>query len=209
MSNHKVTILCIYGSPRKGGNTDRMMECFIEGVLSAGGEVEKIVLRELKIDACREIYACRINGECGIVDDMNALYPILRNADGLAMSSPVMFYGHGALAKTFMDRCQALWSLKYLVEKPVYKGRMKGLKGVMLAAGATNGPKVFDGLRMSFRYFMDALDGKLWKDVVCRAVDDAGEIEAHADILDEARRLGVEFVELLTAELGGEGGDGA
>jgi len=42
-------VLGINGSPRKGGNTDILLDNALKGARNKGAEVEKIVLNDLKI----------------------------------------------------------------------------------------------------------------------------------------------------------------
>lgn len=204
MSNDPIIpiVLCIYGSPRPKGNSDRLMDAFAEGVEAAGGQAERIFLRDLAFSPCREIYACRIAGECALRDDMTPLYDRLRRADAIALATPVMFYGVSALAKAFIDRCQALWSLRYLVGERVSLGPVGRRKGVLLSVGATRGQKVFDGIRLTFRYFLEALEAEPWAEVLVREVDDRGDIDGRPEALAEARQTGARLVGALRAERG-------
>jgi len=54
--------LAIWGSPRRGGNSELLLNAFIKGAQEAGGEVERIALREQKISPCLEIYHCFKDG---------------------------------------------------------------------------------------------------------------------------------------------------
>ena len=62
MENPK--IIAIYGSPRRKGNTATLLQKAVEGARNAGAEVEEIVLRDLKMSPCLEIYGCKNAGEC-------------------------------------------------------------------------------------------------------------------------------------------------
>ena len=48
-------IIAIYGSPRRKGNTARLLQRAVEGARDGGAEVEEIVLRDLKMSPCLEI----------------------------------------------------------------------------------------------------------------------------------------------------------
>jgi hypothetical protein len=63
------TLLAIYGSPRREGNTTVLLDQAMQGAVEAGGEVEKIVLRDLNMSPCLEIYGCKKTGRCVIQDD--------------------------------------------------------------------------------------------------------------------------------------------
>jgi multimeric flavodoxin WrbA len=45
-------VLGIYGSPRKGGNTDQLLDKVLEGAQSAGAEVKRVYTRELSLCGC-------------------------------------------------------------------------------------------------------------------------------------------------------------
>ena len=54
----QVKIIAIYGSPRRRGNTAALLKKAVEGARDSGADVEEIILRDLKISPCLEIYGC-------------------------------------------------------------------------------------------------------------------------------------------------------
>lgn len=200
-------VLCVYGSPRVHGNTDALMDAFVRGVEEGGGVVQRVLLRNLKISPCREIYACEREGGCALDDDMQPLYESLRDADAVALASPVMFYGVSAHAKAFIDRCQALWCLKYRRGERVSRSRVPRRRGVFLSVGGSKGQRLFEGPLMTFRYFLDAIDAEPWKNLTIREIDRKGDAEKHPSALEEARALGRELAEEVRRDL--EANDGA
>lgn len=196
-----VRILCVYGSPRAGGNTDRLMDALVEGAEAAGAAAERVYLRQLKISPCREIYACKDAGRCALRDDMQPLYEALRDAHAVALSSPVMFYGVSAHAKAFIDRCQAFWCLKHLRGQSANRTALAVRKGVFLSVGGSKGQKIFEGPLLTFRYFLETLDAVPWKALTYREIDQKGDVDRHPEALAEARRLGAELVAAVRADL--------
>ncbi|MBU2551262.1 MAG: flavodoxin family protein [Proteobacteria bacterium] len=194
-------VLALQGSPRRGGNTERLLDRVLEVLADHGLTVEKVVLRDLKISPCLEIYQCARTGECAIRDDMAGLYEKLDSAEVVIAATPVFFYGPSAHLKALIDRCQAFWSRKHLAgrERPGPRRR-----GYLIAVGATRGKKLFDGLLLTMRYFFDALEMDLAGRVLVRGVDGAGEVEGHDEALAQARNLGLEIAGQLSAiEKGG------
>ena len=187
-------VLGIHGSPRRGGNTETLLREFLRGCKEGGGEVEEVFLRELKITPCLEIYACKKEGQCPIQDDMKALYPKLAGADVLTVASPIFFYSVSAHLKAMIDRCQALWAKKYLLNQPIAPGK-PGRKGVFLAVGGSKGDKTFDGALLTMKYFFDALDMAFYKSLLYKEVDDKGEILRHPTAMAEAFALGKQIVQ--------------
>ena len=186
-------VLGIYGSPRRGGNTEILLQEMLRGCREAGAEVEEVFLRELKITPCLEIYACRKDGKCPIQDDMQALYPKLVAADVLALASPIFFYSVSAQLKAVIDRCQAMWAKKYLLKQPIAPDK-PNRRGVFLSVGGSRGTKVFDGALMTMKYFFDALDVSAHRSLLYAQVDDRGAIRQHPTALAEAYALGKELV---------------
>jgi multimeric flavodoxin WrbA len=106
-------ILAIYGSPRREGNTSLLLQKAVQGARATGAEVEELVLRELKMSPCLEIYGCKETGRCVIDDDFQAVYDKLLSSAGVMLASPMFFYTVSAHTKILMDRCQSLWVRKY------------------------------------------------------------------------------------------------
>jgi multimeric flavodoxin WrbA len=187
-------VLGIHGSPRRGGNTELLLQEFLRGCREAGAEVEEVFLRNLKISPCLEIYACEKDGQCPIKDDMKPLYGKLVEADILAVASPIFFYAVSAHLKAMIDRCQALWAKKYLLKQPVAPGG-GGRKGVFLAVGGARGAKNFDGALLTMKYFFDALDRTFDRALLYKGVDGKGEILRHPTAMAEAYSLGKKIAE--------------
>jgi len=86
-------VIAINGSPRmEKGYTALILTPFIHGMMDAGSEVELFYARRLKVKPCTcgEMYCWyKKTGECCIKDDMQLLYPQLREADILVLATPV------------------------------------------------------------------------------------------------------------------------
>jgi multimeric flavodoxin WrbA len=191
-------VLAIYGSPRRKGNTARLLAQAVAGARGAGARVEEVWLRDLTMSPCLEIYACKETGRCAIEDDFQGLYDRLLACRGLMLASPIFFYTVSAHTKIMMDRCQSLWARKYCVEKvPLGARRPYRRRGLFISVGASRGKRLFEGALLSVRYFMDTLDMELWAALTYRGLDAAEAVEAHPEYLDQARRAGAELVAAL------------
>ena len=111
-------VLGILGSPRREGNTEILLDEALRGASDHGGLCEKVILRDLKITPCLEIYKCAEDGVCAIQDEMQGLFPKIIQAERLLLASPIFFYRVPALAKAMIDRCQTLWAKKYIWKRP-------------------------------------------------------------------------------------------
>ena len=190
-------IVAIYGSPRRKGNTATLMQKAIEGARDSGADVEEIVLRDLKISPCLEIYGCLKAGECAIKDDFQMVRDKILNSRGLILASPVFFYTVSSHTKMLMDRFQSLWVKKYWVDKAPKGQQVNSRKGLFISVGATSGKKLFDGMLLSIKYFFDVLDMELWKTLLYRQLDFQDDVLKHPEYLEEAYKSGKAFVSAL------------
>ena len=110
-------IIAIYGSPRRRGNTALLLQKAVQGARASGDMVDEVILRDLKMSPCLEIYGCKETGRCVIQDDFQILYDQVLASNGIMLASPIFFYTVSAHTKIFMDRCQSLWVRKYWLEK--------------------------------------------------------------------------------------------
>ena len=188
-------ILAIYGSPRRKGNTSILLKKAVEGARESGAEVTEVVLRDLKISPCLEIYGCKEEGQCAIKDDFQEVVRMIQETDGLMLSSPIFFYSVSAHTKILIDRCQSLWVKKYWIENVSDTGHKK--KGLFISLGATKGKKLFDGVLLTIRYFFDVLDTELWKSLLYRNIDFEGDVLKYPEYINEAYLAGKELVKVL------------
>ncbi|MCS7144232.1 MAG: flavodoxin family protein [Archaeoglobaceae archaeon] len=97
----------ILGSPRKEGNSSKMLRACLEELSNAGFETEFVYLQEKKIRYCIGCGTCLREGECIFDDEMTELKEIVKNAKVLVLASPVYFLNVSAQMKCFIDRMLA------------------------------------------------------------------------------------------------------
>jgi multimeric flavodoxin WrbA len=182
-------VLGIMGSPRIKGNTDLLLDEALKGAQNQGAEVEKLTVSSLKIAPCREIYACLNDGNCVIKDDMSDIYPRISAADAVIVASPIFFYTVSAQIMALISRCQAFWARKYVLKMDI---PLK--KGAFIAVGATKGAKLFDGPKLTIKYFFQAINAEYKEELLVRGVDKKGEIKDHPTALIDAYELGKRLV---------------
>jgi multimeric flavodoxin WrbA len=186
--------LALFGSPRKGGNTDILLEEFLRGCLDQGASCERIRLCELQVGGCNGCDGCAKTGRCVVEDGMQAVYEGLDRNDRIVMAAPIYFYNVPAQAKAVIDRTQALWSRKYSREETEERsGVAPDRKGFFIGVGATRGKRLFDGTLHTMRYFFDAIDVEHVGTLVYGEVDEKGAIRDHPTAMRECYESGVEF----------------
>jgi len=202
-------LMAIFGSPRRQGNTATLLRQAVKGARDAGATVEEVVLRDLKMSPCLEIYGCKQSGQCVIKDDFLELRENILACDGLILASPIFFYTVSAHTKILMDRCQSLWVKKYWIDETPYTSRAFKRRGLFIAAGATAGKRLFEGTLLTVRYFFDVLDAQLWRSLCYRELDFEGDVEKHPAYLEEAYQAGRDLVAVLRDDAGEKAGKGA
>jgi multimeric flavodoxin WrbA len=187
-------VLGILGSPRRGGNTEILLEETLKGAAKEGAEVDRIYLTDYTITPCKECHGCDETGRCIILDDMEIIYPKLLNSDVVILASPIFFYGVTAWAKALIDRSQALWAQKYLLKNSSLGNGRRKRKGFFLSVGATKGKKVFEGAILTAKYFFDTFNAEYAGELVVRGVDGKGDILKHPEALQQAFEAGRKLV---------------
>ena len=188
-------VLGIFGSPRRGGNTEILLEEALRGAEKAGAKVERLYLSDFTVTPCKECHGCDDTGNCIILDDMEKIYPKLLEADVVILASPIFFYGVTASAKALIDRSQALWARKYLLKDPSLGKEGKKRKGFFISLGATKGQKIFEGAILTVKYFFDVFNAEYVGELLFRGVEAKGDILRHPEALQQAFEAGRRLVQ--------------
>ncbi len=128
-----VKVLAIVGSPRKQ-NTYKLVEAIAEAVAkNKNVETELVHLSEFDIKHCAGCGEfCEKTGECNIEDDMQKLYPKLKEADVLIIGTPTYYWNVTGLVKDFIDRTNPLYHTESL----------KGKMGAAVAVSEEDGQEL-------------------------------------------------------------------
>jgi len=83
-------VTAIVGSPRRTGNSAKLVETILEGARESGAEVSIHYLGEKTIKPCVGCYSCEKTKECVIKDDdMREIYAAMDTSDAYVFASPV------------------------------------------------------------------------------------------------------------------------
>jgi len=189
-----VKVLCIYGSPRKGGNSDLLLDSALEGAKKQGADVKKVYVRDLRISGCQGCDGCKETGKCVIQDDMQDIYHMLDDANVIVLSSPIFFYGLTSQIKALIDRAQAMWWRRKLSKSIKDKKNNHRGRGYLIAVGATRGKNLFEGAQLTARYFFDALDMSYKGGLFFRGIESMRAIEEYPKALHKAYDFGGKVV---------------
>jgi multimeric flavodoxin WrbA len=188
----KTRLLIVKGSPREYGNSATLAGQVAAGAEAAGAEVESYYLHGMRIQACDACDFCQGEADIGCVieDDMQLLYPKIREADALVYASPVYWFTISAQLKLFMDRCYGLGGGSDYIGDHALAGKRIG---VLLTYG---GDDPFDsGAINAIRTFQDAFNYIPAEIVgmVYGYASGAGEIRDNRALMQRAYELGVKL----------------
>ncbi len=178
-------VMGLQGSPRKRGNTESLISAFLDEAKTHGAHCQLLDVPRMNIRPCQGCGNCEKKGFCVIDDDMQQVYPLLRQADIIVMGTPVYFYGATAQLKALIDRSQALWSRKYVhrLDDPGRKWRL----GYFLSVGATKGKDLFEGITLTAKYFFDAVGAHFKGSLTYRQIEQPGDINKHSSAISDTR----------------------
>jgi multimeric flavodoxin WrbA len=100
-------VLAFNGSPRKEGNTVRMIRKVFETLQQEGIETELVQVGGVLLHGCKACFQCRKtqSGKCSQEDDpVNGWIEKMRTADGILLASPTYFADLTPEMKALMDR---------------------------------------------------------------------------------------------------------
>lgn len=148
-------VVIINSTFRKGGNSEVLAHEFERGAREVGNEVMTINVRDLDLKFCIGCLACQKIGKCVLKDDINALLPVVQNADVLVFATPVYYYCMSGQLKTFLDRMN-----------PLYPKENKFKEVYLLTTAAENDRSAMDGTVKGVQGWIDCFDGVELKGVV-------------------------------------------
>jgi multimeric flavodoxin WrbA len=100
-----VKVLGVVGSPRKNGNTAKLVKRALEGAASVPGvETELYEMGGKKFHHCTGCLSCAETGECVFKDDLSDFIARYLQADGMILASPIYHMSVTGLMKNAIDR---------------------------------------------------------------------------------------------------------
>lgn len=100
--------LAIIGSPKKNGNTDKLVDIMSKNLFEYGIDVEKYHIDPLNLNTCTGCAACTKTDKCIIEDEMGGVISKMHSYDGYIFASPSYNYNLTASMKAFLDRTMVL-----------------------------------------------------------------------------------------------------
>lgn len=183
-----INVLAIYGSHRRGQNSDMLVGKMLEGIGSENISVEKIYASESDINSCTACEGCYKLGNCIIRDEMQAVYRAIDKADIVISSSPVYFYTVTSDMKKLIDRCQVVWASKYKTGSTLISKEHR-VGYIVCTAGEPENRSYFDCTVKVFELFYKCINTELIGSLLVSNVDEI-HVKDRLDIQLEAFELG-------------------
>jgi multimeric flavodoxin WrbA len=159
----------LFGSPRKKGNTRRLVDIFSETMKKNGHDVRLLNLNDMNLRPCQGCLICAKEGKCRINDDMKDLRKYMLESDLIVYATPVYWWGPSSQLKLVIDR-----SIAFFDEN--LASRIKGKKAVTLMTCADKSPDTFAPALDAFRRTFDALSITYLGGVEAAGCEGAGEV---------------------------------
>ena len=111
-----MNILVLNGSPRPHGNTAALVNTFADEAQKADHHVSVFQIGNRDIRGCKNCDACRatLNGNCVQKDDMQEIYPVMRECEMLVIASPIYYYSLSGQTHCAIERIYAFERLPKL-----------------------------------------------------------------------------------------------
>jgi multimeric flavodoxin WrbA len=193
-----VTVIGISGSPHRHGNTETLLDSFLNGAAQGGAETDKIILRSMNYTPCRGCNACHKTGECIVQDDAEIIIERVMSCDCLAVASPIYSMGITAELKGLIDRAQYIWAQKFILKTRFYQDDViRRHKGIFISTAGLPWEHVFDAAFPAITAFFNTLGIEYYDNIIANDMDTYKGIRGHPTALNEAFAKGEDIVRVL------------
>lgn len=193
-----VKITALNGSPRRNGNTETLLDAFLNGAKKAGAEVTKIRLSDIEFKNCKGCNACHKKGVCILNDALTPIFDEIMSSDILVLASPIYSMTVTAEMKAFIDRGQFLWAQRFKTKTLSFdEEHLAKHVGVFLSTSGQDLPNIFDAAFPTVRAFFNDAGFSYTQNVLFAGMDLHGGAKGSLERVKESEELGVLSVEFL------------
>ena len=176
--------LAINGSPRKGGNTEILLNTVLEPLSAAGWETEIYQIGGKVLQGCQACYACfnSHDNSCAMKHDcFNEVFEKVARADALIIGSPTYFSDITAETKAFIDRTGFISR----ANNNVLRGK---IGAAVIAVRRGGGTHAYDSINHMFLISQMIVPGSLYWNLGYGR--DKGEVNQDEEGLKNMKNLG-------------------
>lgn len=134
----KIRILGINASPRKYGNTFKLLKVAMDAAASLGAETEIIHLYDYEVKPCK---ACLSDNQdackppCLMEDDAWTVLNKIKESDGLIIATPIYWYAPTGHLKNLIDKLTVFENMAIIEQRSWVEGKAAGF----IATGGDSG----------------------------------------------------------------------
>lgn len=177
-------ILGVEGSPRRNGNTEKLVKTILESAAGNGHETKFYKLADMNVSPCLGCIGCRETGVCVIKDDMQQLYDEIQASNAIVIGSPVYMWQVSAQTKMFLDRLVPFVT-------PDFSSRLNGEKAIVLAFTQGNpDPQSFKPYFDYLEKMLSFLHFQVKGTVVAPGTREKDDVLQRSDALRNAQEMG-------------------
>jgi multimeric flavodoxin WrbA len=192
-------VLGIGGSPRKGGNSDILLQYIIKGVTENETNATSLHLRDFDYQGCLGCEMCRKDKICTrLKDGMSLIYPQIIESRGLVLVCPTHNYNITAWMKAFIDRLYCFYDFdnsrpRRWSSRLAGQGRKAVLAAICEQENTEDMGFTLDAMRLPLKALGFVIIGEL---PVFRIFDKA-KVKQEKLILDKAIKLGSDLAKSI------------
>jgi multimeric flavodoxin WrbA len=193
-----VRVLGISGSPHRHGNTETLLDRFLDGTQDTGASADKVILRDLRYSPCKGCNTCHRTGECIVSDDLSPIFDHILEVDCLAVASPIYSMGITAELKGLIDRAQYIWAQKYIQKTRFFTTEhIRRHKGIFISTAGLSWNNVFDAAFPAVTAFFNTMGFEYYDNIIANEMDRYHGIQGHPTALAEAYEKGIQVVRVI------------
>lgn len=129
-----MNVLGISATPRKGGNSEILLDAALAPFIEENWNVNKVLLSKMRIEMCTGCETCNDGHICFIDDVMNKIYEAYDMCNAIIISAPSYWRNVPAQLKAVSDRTFAVKDKKPL------KGKLGGV--IAVGRGSSGGQSI-------------------------------------------------------------------
>jgi multimeric flavodoxin WrbA len=178
-------VMAFIGSPRRDGNTAKIVNAICKGAKESGHEVDVYNLSEMNHKGCIACDACQLEKVdfCSMDDKLTKLLPQIAKADYLIVGTPIYMLQVSGVTKNFLDR------FRPFLKPDLTAKHLPGKKYITVTcsgAPAAAFSNVTEYLNQFFGYFRMENAGN----IVVGNLHERDDMIRQSEILEEAEDMG-------------------
>ncbi|TCL56021.1 multimeric flavodoxin WrbA [Hydrogenispora ethanolica] len=178
-------VMAFIGSPRRDGNTAKIVNAICKGAKESGHEVDVYNLSEMNHQGCIACDACQLEKVdfCSMDDKLTKLFPQIVKADYLIVGTPIYMLQVSGVTKNFLDR------FRPFLKPDLTAKHLPGKKYITVTcsgAPAAAFSNVTEYLNQLFGYFGMENAGN----IIVGDLNERDDMIRQSEILEEAENMG-------------------